>query len=47
MQIWLSSALDMKQEKLFTYLTATQMSSSLGEIIDNTVTVMQLWTNSR
>lgn len=45
MQAWLSSALDVKQEKLCVYLTSTQTSSNIGEIIDNTVTVVQLWTD--
>lgn len=47
MQAWLSSALDVKQEKLYVYLTSTQMSSNIGEIIDSTITVMQLGTNVR
>lgn len=47
MQAWLSSALDVKKEKLCMYLMSTQMSSNIGEIVDNTVTVMQLWTNVR
>jgi len=47
MQARLSSALDVKKEKMCIHLTSTQMSSNIVEIIDNAVTVMQLWTNIR